>query len=133
MKKMLCMMLAGMMMFPGTAYAADESFLTKEADGKYDVSFEDVEDGKEYMLWVLKGQHDSAEDASFSQEDVLYIDQKTAEDGKVEFNDFLPMEEVDSTVVLTGQDMEPQVVGLMEAAEASDVIAEGTHGCRSFC
>ncbi|MBQ2879273.1 MAG: leucine-rich repeat domain-containing protein, partial [Anaerotignum sp.] len=128
MKKLLCMMLAGMMMFPAAAYAADGEILAKAEDGKYDVSYDGAEDRKEYLLWVLDGVHETAADASFAEEDVLYIDQKTAEDGKVEFNDFLPMKETDSTVVLTGEDMEPQVLGLLEAAEASDVIAEGTHG-----
>lgn len=133
MKKLLSLTMAMMMLFSTTAFAATidgvnigEKTIYKqdETDQKYDVTFTGAENGKEYMLWVVKNIHAIAKTASFAQADVLYINQATAANNQVTFNDFLPMNIENSTLLISGQDMaEPEVVGYIAAN--SEVVLKG--------
>ena len=125
MKRVLGLTMAGILMFSATAFGAtvDEAATTvnvpvleKAADGKFDVTFGDTKTNNEYMLWVVKGVETTAANVSFTQANVMYIDQVTATAGGASFNDFLPMKSVDSTVLITGQGMNaPVIVGYIKA------------------
>ena len=125
MKRVLGLTMAGILMFSATAFGAtvDEAATTvnvpvleKAADGKFDVTFGDTKTNNEYMLWVVKGVETTAANVSFTQADVMYIDQVTATAGGASFKDFLPMKTVDSTVLITGQGMTaPVIVGYIKA------------------
>ena len=55
---------------------------------------------------------------------MLYINQATAANNQVTFNDFLPMNIENSTLLISGQDMaEPEVVGYIAAN--SEVVLKG--------
>lgn len=133
MKKLLSLTMAMMMLFSTTAFAAtidgvnigDKTIYKQdETDQKYDVTFTGAVNGKEYMLWVVKNIHATAKTASFAQADVLYINQATAANNQVTFNDFLPMNIENSTLLISGQDMtEPEVVGYIAAN--SEVVLKG--------
>lgn len=121
MKRILAMAMAMMMLFSTTAFAktidgvdiGDKTIYKQdETDQKYDVTFTGAVNGKEYMLWVVKNIHATASRASFAKGDVLYINQATAANNQVTFNDFLPMNIENSTLLISGQGMaEPEVVG----------------------
>ena len=133
MKKLLSLTMAMMMLFSTTAFAAtidgvnigDKTIYKQdETDQKYDVTFTGAVNGKEYMLWVVKNIHATAKTASFAQADVLYINQATAANNQVTFNDFLPMNIENSTLLISGQGMaEPEVVGYIAAN--SEVVLKG--------
>lgn len=133
MKKLLSLTMAMMMLFSTTAFAAtidgvdigDKTIYKQdETDQKYDVTFTGAVNGKEYMLWVVKNIHATASQASFAQGDVLYINQATAANNQVTFNDFLPMNIENSTLLISGQGMaEPDVVGYIAAN--SEVVLKG--------
>ena len=133
MKKLLSLTMAMMMLFSTTAFAAtidgvdigDKTIYKQdETDQKYDVTFTGAVNGKEYMLWVVKNIHATASQASFAQVDVLYINQATAANNQVTFNDFLPMNIENSTLLISGQGMaEPEVVGYIAAN--SEVVLKG--------
>ena len=125
MKRVLGLTMAGILMFSATAFGAtveeaatavNVPVLEKAADGKFDVSFGNTTTNNEYMLWVVKGVETTAANVSFTQANVMYIDQVTATAGGASFNDFLPMKTVDSTVLITGQGMNaPVIVGYIKA------------------
>ena len=133
MKKLLSLTMAMMMLFSTTAFAktidgvdiGDKTIYKQdETDQKYDVTFTGAVNGKEYMLWVVKNIHATAKTASFAQADVLYINQATAANNQVTFNDFLPMNIENSTLLISGQGMaEPDVVGYIAAN--SEVVLKG--------
>ena len=133
MKKLLSLTMAMMMLFSTTAFAktidgvdiGDKTIYKQdETDQKYDVTFTGAVNGKEYMLWVVKNIHATASQASFAQADVLYINQATAANNQVTFNDFLPMNIENSTLLISGQGMaEPEVVGYIAAN--SEVVLKG--------
>ena len=133
MKKLLSLTMAMMMLFSTTAFAktidgvdiGDKTIYKQdETDQKYDVTFTGAVNGKEYMLWVVKNIHATAKTASFAQADVLYINQATAANNQVTFNDFLPMNIENSTLLISGQGMaEPEVVGYIAAN--SEVVLKG--------
>ena len=120
MKRILAMAMAMMMLFSTTAFAktidgvdvGDSTIFEQNENSKYDVTFEDITNGKEYMLWVVEDIYAKAEDVSFAQEKVLYINQATAANDQVSFENFLPMNIVNSTLVVSGQGMDtPEIVG----------------------
>ena len=133
MKKLLSLTMAMMMLFSTTAFAAtidgvnigDKTIYKQdETDQKYDVTFTGAVNGKEYMLWVVKNIHATASQASFAQADVLYINQATAANNQVTFNDFLPMNIENSTLLISGQGMATsEVVGYIAAN--SEVVLKG--------
>lgn len=118
-KRVFSLAMAAMMLFSATAYGAEvdgsnPSDLEKE-DGKFNVTYTGAADGKEYMIWAVKGTHTDANEVSFAQSNVLYINQNTADGTSVTFDAFLPMKSEDSTVLVTGQGMEaPIIVGYIK-------------------
>ena len=118
-KRMFSLAMAAMMMLSATAYGAtvdgtNPSDLEKE-DGKFSVTYTEATDGKEYMIWAVKGRETDASKVSFSQENVMYINQNTASGSSVTFDAFLPMKAVESTVLVSGQDMDaPIIVGYIK-------------------
>ena len=123
MKRLLSLTMAGILMLSATAFGAtveeaataSRPILEKKENG-FSVTYSDATANKEYMVWVLKGVKTAAADVSFTQSDVMYVDQVTAKANGAAFNGFLPMKSVDSTVVITGQGMEaPVIVGYIKA------------------
>ena len=118
-KRMFSLAMAATMLFSATAYGAEvngtnPSDLEKEG-GKFSVTYTEATDGKEYMIWAVKGRETDASKVSFSQENVMYINQNTASGSSVTFDAFLPMKAVESTVLVSGQDMDaPIIVGYIK-------------------
>lgn len=118
-KRVFSLAMAAMMLFSATVCGAEvngtnPSDLEKE-DGKFNVTYTGAADGKEYMIWAVKGTHTDANEVSFAQSNVLYINQNTADGTSVTFDAFLPMKSEDSTVLVTGQGMEaPIIVGYIK-------------------
>ena len=135
MKRIFSLAMAATMLFSVTAYGAtvDEAaaelnvpILTDKETGKYSLpTYTTVTDGKEYMIWVVKGVHTQTNSVSFGQSDVLYINQNTATSSGVTFDAFLPMETEDSTVLITGQGG-PKIVGYIEGEENPKGSVSGT-------
>lgn len=125
-KRGFSMAIAAMMLFSATAYGAEvdgtnPSYLEKE-DGKFNVTYTKAVDGSEYMIWVVK--ETEASTLSFTQDNVLYINQNTASGNSVTFDGFLPMKSVDSTVLVSGQGMEtPVIIGYING-ESNKVCGE---------
>ncbi|MBQ7758664.1 dockerin type I domain-containing protein [Anaerotignum sp.] len=120
MKRIFSLAMAATMLLSATAYGATVDGVTladlEKEDGKFNVTYTGAADGKEYMIWAVKGTHTDANEVSFAQSNVLYINQNTATADGVTFDPFLPMKSEDSTVLVTGQGMEaPIIVGYIKA------------------
>ena len=118
-KRVFSLAMAAMMLFSATAYGATVDGVTladlEKEDGKFNVTYTGAADGKEYMIWAVKGTHTDANEVSFAQSNVLYINQNTADGTSVTFDAFLPMKSEDSTVLVSGQGMEaPVIVGYIK-------------------
>ena len=123
MKRLFSLAMAGMMLFSVPAFAATTTIdqidpgdiVGKNTNDKYDVSYEDAQQGKEYMLWALKGVYTDVEASDFAQGNVLYVDQETGGASGVSYDGFLPMKSADSTLVITGQGMtKPVIIGYIK-------------------
>ena len=123
MKRLLSLAMAGMMLFSVPAFAAtttideiDQNMIVgKNTNDKYEVSYDDAQQGKEYMLWALKGVMIDVASTDFSQGNVLYVDQQTGGSDGVSYDGFLPMQSADSTLVITGQGMvKPVIIGYIK-------------------
>lgn len=124
--RMTALALTGVMMFPVGASAAtiggvtveDALVMTADQENQYSRTYPGTA-GKEYVLWGVKGVYTDENKAkiSFDAENIVYINQNTAgEGGNVSFTDFQPMKTVNSTFVVTGQEMDQAViVGYIEA------------------
>lgn len=131
MKKLLSLAMAMMMLFSATAYAAtiaDVQDQVVEKDmitEKYSVNYDDsVINGNEYLLWAINGVYTDVSDVTFTQDTVLYINQATAVNNMVSFTNFLPKEEIDATLLISGQGMDaPEIVGYI--AGKSVVLVKG--------
>lgn len=131
MKRVLSLTMAMMMLFSTTVFAAtisdvQDQVVEKDAvTEKYSVTYSDgVTDGNEYLLWAIDGVYTDVEDVSFTQEKVMYINQATAVSNQVSFTNFLPKEEVDATLLITGQGMDaPEIIGYI--AGKSVVMVKG--------
>lgn len=90
-----------------------EKFLWQDSDGKYSCSYSEAQIGNEYMLFVVEGMYSDLENVESDRliSDLLYINQKTAESSSVVFSGFVPSEEKNSTVIISGSDMEPKILG----------------------
>ena len=121
MKRVFSLTMAATMLFSATAFGAtvdgtNPADLEKSADGKFHLTYTGTTDNNEYMIWALKGRHESVSDVSFTQANVLYINQMTADGSSVTFDGFIPMKSVDGTVLITGQGMDaPVIVGYIKA------------------
>lgn len=123
MKRVFSLTMAATMLFSATAFGATTTIdqidpsdiVGKNTNDKYDVSYEDAQQGKEYMLWALKGVYTDVEASDFAQGNVLYVDQETGGASGVSYDGFLPMKSTDSTLVITGQGMEkPVIIGYIK-------------------
>ena len=90
-----------------------EKFLWKDSDGKYSCSYSEAQAGDEYMLFVVPGLYTDLQgtDRDSLVDNLLYINQKTAESGTVVFSGFIPSEETNSTVIISGTDLDPEILG----------------------
>lgn len=118
-KRMFSLAMAATMLFSATAYGAEVNgtnpFDLEKEGGKFSVTYTEATDGKEYIIWAVKGRETDASKVSFSQENVMYINQNTASGSSVTFDAFLPMKAVESTVLVSGQDMDaPIIVGYIK-------------------
>ena len=123
MKRLFSLAMAGMMLFSVPAFAAtttideiDQNMIVeKNTNDKYEVSYDDAQQGNEYMLWALKGVMTDVASTDFSQGNVLYVDQQTGGSDGVSYDGFLPMQSADSTLVITGQGMvKPVIIGYIK-------------------
>ena len=84
--------------------------------------------GNEYIVIVLKK---SADINNFTEEDILYIDQKTAESGEITFN-YIPKNDDESIVyiigVFVGDDSVKQEVIITECKHNNTEIIYGYKG-----
>ena len=126
-KYMICMLLSLLMVLSSPMAASAtvgqsegelpkipfEKFLWKDSDGKYTCEYDAAEAGKEYMLFVVPGIYLNLEsvESDFVVDNLLYINQKTADGTSVVFNGFVPKRDENSTVIISGTDLEPQILG----------------------
>lgn len=90
-----------------------EDFLWPNEYGQYEVSVSTATEGRQYMLIVLNGVYRTiaAEDSDVIVGKMLYIDQEVSGGGTLSFSPFIPAQNVNATVVVSGEDMSPTIVG----------------------
>ena len=90
-----------------------EMFLWQDSDGKYSCSYSEAQTGSEYMLFVVEGLYTDLNGVESDQliDDLIYINQKTAVSSSVVFSGFVPSAAENSTVIISGSDMAPQILG----------------------
>lgn len=90
-----------------------EDFLWPNEYGQYQVSVDGTTAGGQYMLIVLSGVYRTIAtgDSDEIVGNMLYIDQENSSGGKLSFAPFIPAKHVNATVVVSGDDMPPAIVG----------------------
>ena len=123
--------LAVSVMFVPFAAAAGDSVFTPQG-GKYTITHTNqaVKSGEQYTILVLKGNLSSMP-ASVATGDVMYVDQATAGNGSVAFENFIPMNETSSTVFIAGGYLAaPERLGMVavsaEELKKGDVSGDGS-------
>lgn len=88
-----------------------QNHLFSDENGKYSYTYQDAVSGKMYVLMVISGEHKTLDNVEIGESNILYINQKTAESEEISFEKFIPSSEESATVVITGEDMNPTIVG----------------------
>lgn len=120
-KKVRYMLMAGcislflaLSFMSGTALAVQtEDEVSKETseiflepiEGKYSYTYQDAEPGNMYAILVVAGIRKDLYSDDILESDLLYVDQKSADSENVSFNGFIPMEDKNATVFITGADI----------------------------
>lgn len=129
-KKVKCRLVAGctslfvaMSGMPAVALAEEATDATVEqaksvflepVEGKYSYSYVNAEEKEMYAFMVVEDVHETLSAKQIQEATVLYIDQKTANSSNLDFNNFVPMNDKNATVVITGGNMDkPEVVAYM--------------------
>ncbi len=131
MKKGLRMLLAlgGLcLVLTGGAMAADyDGTVVDNGDGSYTASCSITQQGKQYAILVVKNL---MPDWGFRAEDVLFIDQKAADENGVSFT-YIPKSYADCAVLLGGEfadGVSPKMLGEVEGKGATIDIPMGNIG-----
>lgn len=124
MKRLICMIFIFAAMMCVLASAAQEILPT---DGKYSVEYDagSANAGKKYVLAVVRA-HDTL---AVSYDNLVYINTSQAdEQGKVKFENFVPMEICDSSVLISSENMEaPVLVGIIcQSTTSGSIVSYGT-------
>jgi hypothetical protein len=97
------------------ATAAEAADLTPDTNGRYTVTHGGLTDGEQVVLLVVKDKAlgaGGAFPAELAEGDITYVDQTTAVDGTVTFDDFIPKQLPDSTAFITAASLAaPLTVG----------------------
>ncbi len=90
-----------------------EKFLWPNENGQYTYTYLGAEDNKRYMILVIPGVHKtlSGMNADDLITQLVYIDQKTASEGKAEFIDFMPAYDENCTIIIAGEGIQASIVG----------------------
>ena len=100
-----------------SVFPANASDYYPDKTGKYTVTYTSGTPGKYYSLVIVEGNYLEAEAPEFTEDNIIYIDQVTADaNGYAEFASFSPMRGVDGTAYLGGTTPEsPILLGLVSA------------------
>lgn len=109
----------------------------QETLGQYTITHNDAAISAEgqYLLLIVKGLHDSWDDYlaannnSMKITDVTYVDQTTAESGKVSYSGLIPYVQPNSTVFVSGDAYsQPELVGYIGAGTMSFSVTHNQYG-----
>ncbi|MBR5308347.1 MAG: hypothetical protein IKU43_06225 [Clostridia bacterium] len=106
-----------------SCFCANAADYTAKEDGSYTVEIEGRTPGKEYVIVVVAGDYTEKEMPELSEDNIIYINQVTAdENGVVSFSDFIPMTESVGTVYIGGDDT-PTEAGILATDSGFGFVA----------
>jgi len=121
-----------LMLLATPALAIEDTYNGKEVfepdnAGQYTITHNDAAISAEgqYLLLIVKGLHDDwddylGENSGITISDVTYVDQTTAESGKVSYSGLIPYVQPNSTVFVSGDAYsQPELVGYIGAGTIS--------------
>ena len=88
-----------------------QNHLFPDENRKYSYTYQNAVTGRMYVLMVIAGEHKTLDNVEIGETNILYINQKTAESEEISFERFIPSSEENATVVITGENMNPTIVG----------------------
>lgn len=88
-----------------------QNHLFSDENRKYSYTYQNAVTGRMYVLMVIAGEHKTLDNVEIGETNILYIHQKTAESEEISFERFIPSSEENATVVITGENMNPTIVG----------------------
>ncbi|MCM1551341.1 MAG: InlB B-repeat-containing protein [Butyrivibrio sp.] len=102
-----------------------DKILLPDGKGQYFYTYENVIEGRKYALLVVSGVYESLDAADMDRltDDLLYIDQKTADRTTVSFDSFAPAHTENSTVIISAEDLRPIIVGYI----SKDILKAGDY------
>lgn len=110
-------------------YTTDKDGIVNYNDGTYTAQYTGVQDGKQYVLLVVKGTDGNY---SVSEDTIMYIDQQEASNGSVSF-DFIPKSTPGCVVLLGGEftnGTSPKTLGTLTSqgvTVSGKVLYQGTY------
>lgn len=92
-----------------------EDILWPDESGKYSYAYKDAQPGNEYVLLAVSGVYHTADEIMQEklESNLLYIDQKTADETGVSFEGFIPSKTDNCTLFLAGEGKPAVVVGYL--------------------
>ena len=123
MKKLMISVLFASVLMLLPVFSANATEYTADSDGKYSIEIETDTPNTEFAIVVVAGDYTGKTRPQLSADNIIYINQvKSDSDGKVFFEDFIPMTDSVGTVFISG-DIAPQNEGVLMTESGFGYIA----------
>lgn len=102
-----------------------ENVLWPDGAGKYSCTYKDAKPGSEYVLLAVSGICQTTEEITEEKlsDSLIYIDQKTADEGGVSFDGFVPSRTENGTVLIAGEGEPAFIAGYL----SKDLFTAGVY------